>query len=76
VTALGLQLAALLGGAVLTETVFQWPGVGSYVVEAATNKDLPALQGAVLVVSIVYVLANLLVDVSYGLIDPRVRVGS
>ncbi len=76
VTALGLQLAALLGGAVLTETVFQWPGVGSYVVEAATNKDLPALQGAVLVVSVVYVLANLIVDVSYGLIDPRVRVSS
>jgi len=74
VTALGLQLAALLGGAVLTETVFSWPGVGSYIVEAAVAKDLPALQGAVLVVSLVYILANLLVDLSYGLIDPRVRV--
>jgi len=74
VTAFGLQLAALLGGAVLTETVFSWPGVGSYIVEAAISKDLPALQGAVLVVSLVYVLANLLVDISYGLIDPRVRV--
>ena len=74
VTAFGLQLAALLGGAVLTETVFSWPGVGSYIVEAAISKDLPALQGAVLVVSLVYVLANLLVDISYGFIDPRVRV--
>jgi ABC-type dipeptide/oligopeptide/nickel transport system permease component len=74
VTAVGLQLAALLGGAVLTETVFSWPGVGSYIVEAAINKDLPALQGAVLVVSLVYIVANVLVDVSYGLIDPRVRV--
>ena len=74
VTALGLQLAALFGGAVLTETVFEWPGVGSYIVEAATNKDLPALQGAVLVVSVVYILANLIVDVSYGFVDPRVRV--
>jgi peptide/nickel transport system permease protein len=74
VTAFGLQLAALLGGAVLTETVFSWPGVGSYIVDAATNKDLPALQGAVLVVSVFYTLANLVVDLSYGLIDPRVRV--
>ncbi len=74
VTATGLQLAALLGGAVLTETVFSWPGVGSYIVDAAVNKDLPALQGAVLVVSLVYIFANLVVDVSYGLIDPRVRV--
>ncbi len=74
VTAFGLQLAALLGGAVLTETVFAWPGVGKYIVDAATSKDLPALQGAVLVVSVVYIVANLIVDVSYGLIDPRVRV--
>ena len=74
VTAFGLQLAALLGGAVLTENVFSWPGVGSYIVDAATNKDLPALQGAVLVVSVFYTLANLVVDLSYGLIDPRVRV--
>ena len=65
VTALGLQLA---------ETIFSWPGVGSYIVEAAVNKDLPALQGAVLVVSLVYIVANLLVDLSYGLIDPRVRL--
>ncbi|MBI3724425.1 ABC transporter permease [bacterium] len=73
VTATGLQLAALLGGAVLTETVFQWPGIGSYIFEAATSKDLPALQGAVLVVAVVFTLANLVVDLSYGVIDPRVR---
>jgi len=74
VTAFGLQLAALLGGAVLTETVFSWPGVGRFIVESAVNKDLPALQGAVLVVSLVYIVANLIVDLSYGFIDPRVRV--
>lgn len=73
VTASGLHLAALLGGAVLTESVFSWPGVGLYIYESATKKDLPALQGAVLVVAVVYVLLNLMVDVSYGVIDPRVR---
>jgi peptide/nickel transport system permease protein len=73
VTASGLHLAALLGGAVLTESVFSWPGIGSYIYESATKKDLPALQGAVLVVAVVYVVLNLIVDVSYGLIDPRVR---
>jgi peptide/nickel transport system permease protein len=73
VTASGLQLAQLLGGAVLTETVFAWPGIGKYIFEAATNKDLPALQGAVLVVAIVFLVANFAVDVSYALIDPRLR---
>lgn len=73
VTATGLQLAQLLGGAVLTETVFQWPGIGKYVYDAATSKDIPALQGAVLVIAVVFLVANFLVDVSYALIDPRVQ---
>jgi peptide/nickel transport system permease protein len=73
VTASGLHLAALLGGAVLTESVFSWPGIGLYVFEAARDKDLPALQGGVVFVAVVYVAVNLLVDLSYGFIDPRVR---
>jgi peptide/nickel transport system permease protein len=73
VTASGLQLAQLLGGAVLTETVFSWPGIGKYVFDSATNKDIPALQGSVLVISLVFLVANFLVDVSYALIDPRVK---
>jgi ABC-type dipeptide/oligopeptide/nickel transport system permease component len=75
VTVAGLQLAALLGGAVLTETVFQWPGLGFYIFEAAITKDLPALQGAVLFIAVVFTLLNLCVDISYGVIDPRIRVG-
>ncbi|GIW72017.1 MAG: peptide ABC transporter permease [Planctomycetota bacterium] len=75
VTVSGVQLAALLGGAVLTETVFQWPGLGTYIVRAAQKKDLPALQGAVLVVAVVFVLANLAVDLAYAWLDPRIRAG-
>ncbi|RME74672.1 MAG: ABC transporter permease [Planctomycetota bacterium] len=75
VTVTGIQFAALLGGAVLTETVFQWPGLGTYIVEAASRKDLPALQGAVLVVAVVFVAANLTVDLLYVALDPRIRAG-
>lgn len=74
VTIAGLQFASLLGGAVLTESVFQWPGLGHYIYQAALNEDLPALQGAVLFVAVVFTLLNLAVDISYGLIDPRIRV--
>jgi len=72
VTVVGLQLAALLGGAVLTESVFQWPGLGTYIVEAAKSKDLPALQGAVLCVAAAFVALNLAVDLLYGVLDPRI----
>jgi len=75
VTIAGIQFASLLGGAVLTETVFQWPGLGKYIYTAAFNEDLPALQGAVLFVALVFTVINLAVDVSYGLIDPRIRSG-
>jgi peptide/nickel transport system permease protein len=74
VTITGLQFASLLGGAVLTETVFQWPGLGNYIYEAAFYEDLPALQGSVLFVAVVFTLLNLLVDLSYGFIDPRIGV--
>jgi peptide/nickel transport system permease protein len=76
VTVLGLQFAQLLGGAVVTETIFAWPGIGRLVVEAIFNRDFPIVQGVVLVVSLAFVVVNLLVDVAYVLIDPRIRVES
>ncbi|WP_432540367.1 ABC transporter permease [Kineococcus sp. SYSU DK002] len=73
-TTLGLQAGALLSGAVLTETVFSINGIGSYLFDAVTQLDYPVLQGFILFIAVVYALVNLAVDVSYGFIDPRVRV--
>ena len=73
VTLLGLQFAQLLGGAVVTETIFAWPGLGRLVVEAIFNRDFPVVQGVVLVVSLLFVIVSLLIDVAYALLDPRVR---
>lgn len=73
-TITGLQLGLLLSGAILTERVFAFQGVGTFIYEAIFNRDYAVLQGFILVIAIVMVLANLLVDISYGLIDPRVRV--
>ena len=73
-TTIGLQTGLLLSGAVLTETVFAFGGVGSALRDAITNRDFPILQGFILMLAVVYVLVNLLVDISYGLLDPRVRV--
>jgi peptide/nickel transport system permease protein len=73
VTAIGLQLGGLLSGAFLTETVFSRPGLGRYVVAAIGARDYPAIQGTVLVVAVGFVLINLLVDVAYAAIDPRIR---
>jgi peptide/nickel transport system permease protein len=73
-TVIGLQTGLLLSGAVLTETVFAWNGMGSFLASAIFNRDYPVLEGGILFVAVVFVIVNLLVDVSYGLIDPRVRV--
>jgi peptide/nickel transport system permease protein len=73
-TIIGLQTGLLLSGAVLTETVFAYPGMGTWLVQAINQRDYPILQGGILFVSIVFVLVNLLVDVSYALINPRIRV--
>jgi ABC-type dipeptide/oligopeptide/nickel transport system permease component len=73
VTVLGDQFGRLLGGAILTETVFSWPGMGRYLIEAIAQRDYPAVQGAILLFAVAVVLINLLVDLSYGLLDPRVR---
>lgn len=74
VTVIGLQAGLLFSGAILTETVFAFDGVGRFIGEAITNRDYAVLQGFILVIAAMYVVVNLLVDVSYGLIDPRVRV--
>lgn len=73
-TLLGLQLGRLLGGAVITETIFGWPGVGRLVVDAIGSRDYPTVQAALLVFVILFVVINVLTDVSYGIADPRVRV--
>jgi peptide/nickel transport system permease protein len=75
VTTIGLQAGLLFAGAVLTETVFAFNGVGQYLFDAIGRRDYPVLQGFILFIAITYSLINLLVDVSYGLIDPRVRTG-
>jgi ABC-type dipeptide/oligopeptide/nickel transport system permease component len=72
ITVLGLDFGAYLTGSILTETVFSWPGLGRYVVNAIARRDLPAIQGAVLFLSAVFVLVNLLADIAYAKTDPRV----
>jgi len=75
ITLLGLQLGALLGGAVITETVFSWPGIGSLLVESIQKRDYPVVQGCVLLISLAYVAVNTLTDMVYAAIDPRIRLG-
>ncbi|MBW9267596.1 MAG: ABC transporter permease [Candidatus Thiodiazotropha sp. (ex. Lucinisca nassula)] len=75
ITLLGLQLGALLGGAVVTEVVFDWPGIGSLMIESIQKRDYPVVQGCVMFISLAYVLVNTLTDILYGLIDPRIRSG-
>jgi peptide/nickel transport system permease protein len=73
-TVVGLQTGLLLSGAVLTEIVFAWPGMGSWLYEATFNRDFPVLEGGILFLAVVFVLVNLLVDISYGVLDPRIRL--
>ena len=73
VTVVGMQLGALLGGAVITETVFSWPGIGSLMVESIQRRDYPVVQGCVVLVSVTYVLVNTATDLLYAWLDPRVR---
>ncbi|UBV43742.1 ABC transporter permease [Deinococcus taeanensis] len=73
VTVIGLQAGALLGGAVLTETIFSWPGIGSWVYEAISQRDYPIIQGGVIFAALVVSVANLIVDLSYAALDPRIQ---
>jgi peptide/nickel transport system permease protein len=73
-TVIGLQTGLLLSGAILTETVFAWPGIGRWLSEAIFNRDYPVLQAGILFVAIIFVLVNLVVDLSYAVINPRIRL--
>ncbi len=75
VTVMGLQFGTLLGGAVLVETVFSWPGIGRLMVDSILRRDYPVVQGAVLLLAVTFVLINLLVDVMYAFLDPRISYG-
>jgi len=75
VTIIGLQVGTLMAGAVLTETIFSWPGVGKWLIESISRRDYPALQGGVMLVSTIVIGVNLMVDLTYGLINPRIRHG-
>lgn len=73
ITIVGIQFGAMLGGAVVTETVFAWPGVGRLVVNAISQRDFPIIQGGVLMMAIIFTMVNLLVDISYAVVNPRIR---
>jgi dipeptide transport system permease protein len=73
VTVIGLQVGVLLAGAILTETIFAWPGVGKWLIDAVQRRDYPAVQGGILLIAGIVMLVNLLVDLLYGLINPRIR---
>lgn len=72
-TVIGLQFGSLMGGAVLTETIFSWPGVGRMMYHAIMSRDFPMVQGGILAIALIFVLVNLLVDIMYTLVDPRIR---
>src|SRR5690606_4335341 len=75
ITVQGLQFGTLLGGAVLTESVFAWPGLGRYLVDAIFQRDYPVVQAVILVIAIGFIIINLVVDLLYALVDPRIRYG-
>ena len=75
ISIIGLELAALLGGTVIVETIFNWPGLSSLLISGVRSRDYPVVQGTVLLICILTIVINLLVDVTYGLLDPRIRHG-
>ena len=72
-TVLGLEFGTLLSGAIIAETIFAWPGLGRYLINGITGKDFPTVQGAVIAISATFVLVNLVVDLIYTALDPRVQ---
>lgn len=76
VTIVGLQFGVVLTGAVITETIFAWPGIGRLLIQSISFRDYPTVQGCVLLIAVTYVAMNLLTDLTYGFLDPRIRVGS
>ncbi len=74
ITVIGTDFGSYLSGAVLTESIFGWPGIGRYALEAILKRDFPVIQGTVLFMALMFILANLIVDIFYGIIDPRIRI--
>jgi peptide/nickel transport system permease protein len=72
---LGLMIPRLVGGAVITETVFGWPGMGRLAADAAFQRDYPLIMGITIVVSVIVILSNLVTDIAYSIIDPRIQLG-
>jgi len=73
ITIIGLEFGFLLGGAIMTETIFSWPGMGRLVYDAIMSRDYPLIQGCILLSSLLFVFINLIVDILYAFIDPRIR---
>lgn len=73
VTTIGLQVGVMMAGAILTETIFSWPGVGKWMVDSIFRRDYPAVQGGLLMIAVIIMFVNLIVDLLYGLINPRIR---
>jgi dipeptide transport system permease protein len=73
VTTIGLQVGVLMAGAILTETIFSWPGVGKWMVDSISRRDYPAVQGGLMLIAVMVMVVNLIVDLLYGLINPRIR---
>jgi dipeptide transport system permease protein len=73
VTVIGLQVGTLLAGAVLTETLFSWPGIGKWLIDAISRRDYPVVQGGILMIATLVILVNLCVDLLYGVLNPRIR---
>jgi peptide/nickel transport system permease protein/oligopeptide transport system permease protein len=73
VTLIGLQFGAVLTGAVITETIFAWPGIGRLLIQSIGFRDYPLVQGCILLIAVTYVAVNLLTDMLYGVLDPRIR---
>ncbi len=76
ITVVGLQTGVLLAGAILTETIFSWPGVGKWILESINRRDYPSIQGGILIISTLIIFVNLGVDILYGIINPRIRYTS
>ncbi len=74
ITLIGLQIGALLAGAVITEMVFSWPGLGQLTIESIQKRDYPVVQACILLISTTYVVINTLTDIVYGMLDPRIRI--
>jgi peptide/nickel transport system permease protein len=74
ITVIGTDFGSYLSGAVLTESIFGWPGLGRYALDAILKRDFPVIQGTVLFMALIFIFANLIVDLLYGVVDPRIRV--